>query len=765
MYRVKDSLFYLPSTVSAQLCVCSMRLVGSVAMTQAVSAPQTIPPISLAETLKQERDRLVKAAPWRNPSPFQKQQWKTWAVRVSSALRDPDENGEMADLRHLSFDGLDFDELADFSTMEFPSTVSFKNCSFKAGARFDGARFMKGLSFGPAPDPTDAPHTVSPSTRFFQKVSFANTVFEGPANFADTVFNASVTFDGASFYDAATFRNANLHHSASFERCSFMGEVDFAECAFAVKGHSTSRISFQDSKFKTRPTFDHAIFRGSFSRPIDVSFANVSFAAGADFHFAQFGDASNSGAVRVVNVIFDGISCLGTLLFSHARFRSPFQALAGQRLDGPVIFDEAQFDETATLSNAQLLSGRELALSCIGTRFCKDFDLSDAILEGGASFEAATFSGAAGFDHIVVKCNRPSVFSFHRATFCGLLNLEGATFGSSRADVATDFSFSTFGEASQIIANGARFEGVADFTSSRFGALCAFERVKFVGLMSFADATLARRLSFHVCDWQSHLNFANLRSADSVEFVAGKGQSSSVLGSCTFADAQCEGGFLSSGMTWNGGIEFRNAKFLRKVVFQRTNLGGVNLSGKDRQSTRFNFEHVRFLDGLELDDVAVAGLFIVRRPSGVLTFEVNETTVSGPLPVFDRVQIEDPEEVNRLKWVPSLESVKDLTAGAGSDEERREASNRLRKLAEYADVARDFANRERFISYAHELAPEAIYGSATMRLLTTLLLGRRRESVGRAAFFLILFSFLVFPLVYVMMHKHVAAAPPSQIGC
>ena len=207
----------------------------------------------------------------------------------------------------------------------------------KAGARFDGARFMQGLSFGSGPHATAGPHTTSPSTRFFQKVSFANTVFEGPANFADTVFNASVTFDGASFYDLATFRNANLYHSASFERCSFMGAVDFAGCAFAVKGHSTSRISFEESKFKTRPTFDHAVFRGSLSRPVDVSFANVSFAAGADFHFAQFGDASNSGAVRVVNVIFDGISCLGTLLFSHARFRSPFQALAGQRLGRELI--------------------------------------------------------------------------------------------------------------------------------------------------------------------------------------------------------------------------------------------------------------------------------------------------------------------------------------------------------------------------------------------------------------------------------------------
>jgi hypothetical protein len=227
-----------------------------------------------------------------------------------------------------------------------------------------------------------------------------------------------------------------------------------------------------------------------------------------------------------------------------------------------------------------------------------------------------------------------------------------------------------------------------------------------------------------------------------------------VEGLATFRSAQFDGGLLSENIAWRGGLDLSNAKFSRKVIFRRTQLG-AHVQEAPSNPTRINIERARLLDGLEFDAVEIKGELIIRRPAGILMLEVNEATISGVLPVLDRAQFEDPGEVNRFKWHPSLEHVIANTVGGRSQEERREASDRLRKLAEFADIARDLSNRERLFTHASELAPEAVYGSAIARAVTTWLLGRRREDVGRAAAVLLLLSGLVFPALYVAIHKHV----------
>jgi uncharacterized protein YjbI with pentapeptide repeats len=286
--------------------------------------------------------------------------------------------------------GTFFEGEATFVSVRFESQAAFQGAIFGKKVDFNLGRF-EGFAFF-----TGVPANGIPPSAFKGESNFAGTRFLGQANFQGVTFADSVSFNSSVIEGAANF-GAKLKADVG---CTFAGEADFAGFSCEDSADFRGSVFHKYADFRNATFKQSALFTGApqfglspvvFHGP--ALFGSSVFFRNADFRDATFkGRASFNGARIAETASFDTlnpevgpgvrfedeanfalvqITLAGN--FRKARFMKAV-SFSGARVDGPALFQEAIFQDSATFSLGRLSGLCDFSR----TEFVGDLSLNEA---------------------------------------------------------------------------------------------------------------------------------------------------------------------------------------------------------------------------------------------------------------------------------------------------------------------------------------------------------------------------------------------------
>jgi pentapeptide repeat protein len=207
----------------------------------------------------------------------------------------------------VSFEGVIFDKIADFTDALIQGRATFERAEFQQAARFTGAKFE------------------------------AEAIFKQARFFAETTFSNDVDYDGTQF-----------HAGADFSGAQFKGPLHCAQLSGSEEGDSrfdatdaplfAGWTTFNGCAFESIAVFDRAHFG-------NIVFQNATFADSASFAEASFSRSAN----------FDGISCAA--LRMHGANFSNIASFASARVEGLLELADVKCASDLVFNEA-ILGGR-----------------------------------------------------------------------------------------------------------------------------------------------------------------------------------------------------------------------------------------------------------------------------------------------------------------------------------------------------------------------------------------------------------------------
>jgi len=344
----------------------------------------------------------------------------------------------------------------------FEKSVHFEGCRFRQSVYFDrahvtGTLLFSDSTFGETLSLADA--TVDENIigmratfadfnatrlRVGKSVVFSGATFTGKARLIDAQVGATAEFEGvrlkevnasrmhvagAAFFRAdktmpTTFDEAAIFLEASFGLTDFSGaefrkEAEFRRCSFGMaatfasvpKGGKLFRTTFGgDARFQFSKADGWLIF------------------AGALFRGQALFDACRCGGADFRAIAFDS-SIVSTSFLSRGNF-------IGCSVDGPLLFNGAMFESTATFSSAKVTLNAEFGdYEGVPTRFRDKCRFVDAHLGTSVQFERAEFLGGVDLGNTRIEHG----LFMREAIFGQKATLVNATIGGSLDAVATRF--------------------------------------------------------------------------------------------------------------------------------------------------------------------------------------------------------------------------------------------------------------------------------------------------------------------------------------
>jgi hypothetical protein len=192
---------------------------------------------------------------------------------------------------------------------------------------------------------------------------------EDPTDPGRRIFNGNVDFRGATFEDPARFSRVTFEGVAAFDGAIFEGDAHFRNATFNGPATIEGWGGFQDTTFKGDARFEHATFN------CDAPFNGATFEGRADFVFAtfkghaRFGAASFGRGAEFHSARFEDLTLDGWTTKSLAGF-------GGATFRGGVGFWDAILEGSAGFNGATFAAQREFSL-----RADKDLDLRGAVFD------------------------------------------------------------------------------------------------------------------------------------------------------------------------------------------------------------------------------------------------------------------------------------------------------------------------------------------------------------------------------------------------
>lgn len=296
----------------------------------------------------------------------------------------------------------DPDLLKDESYIEIDSPISI------TGSIFQGDLILKNKTFR---------NNLILNNNIFQgNVSFSASKFADKASFSGSIFNFPAIFSGASFLKEAGLRGCIFKEECNFAASSFEKVALFEDVTFLKEGNFRGAIFKDDFIFKNTSSKNSSIcfYNSSFLKGVDIRrsrlegeeilFSKAEFSGPVSFGGSTFDnfDLSGSnfnGAVKILNVVFNGSSDFSNTIFNRetAIYGSTFNGDTDLRsskfrqqasfkdstFNGSALFEKAEFDRRAQFSD---------------TLFLGLADFTDCIFK-----EDALFEGAELKDDLVLK--------------------------------------------------------------------------------------------------------------------------------------------------------------------------------------------------------------------------------------------------------------------------------------------------------------------------------------------------------------------------
>lgn len=165
---------------------------------------------------------------------------------------------------------------SDFRAVVFPTPIDFSHHAFDLPLNFLGAIFLSSVDFYKV----NVKYVYFDYARFYGRVQFHACFFSEVTKFNWAIFNREAWFTGCHFkvseFDHVTFKGdtrfnrwAKFIERADFSSARFLGPTDFDtvtfECSVSfneAEFGEDSRVSFLQSSFQDRVSFQKAIFMG-----------------------------------------------------------------------------------------------------------------------------------------------------------------------------------------------------------------------------------------------------------------------------------------------------------------------------------------------------------------------------------------------------------------------------------------------------------------------------------------------------------------------
>ena len=397
----------------------------------------------------------------------------------------------------VSFEDAEIEGPAYFNSAQFGQAANFQRVRINNAAYFRcyAGTLMCAPSSPPA-SPISPASPVSPPSA--ERIIAAR--FEGPADFSFAYVNGLLSFEGAQFMQKADF--VRLHVDSYIDFSSYYDEAT-GQYSPTVFGVSVS--------FKAAQTLGGAAFIG-------VEFEGPAGTQVADFESVNIGGhllfqpLERKGGGKSVPVYFRGdVSFLAARVRNNAEF-------SGAQFEG-----EAEFGTLEVTRNLYFRPAEDNAGSYhfatfhgparfLGAHIIGDAEFTSVRFNKEVIFESLHVEGITFFDNKLFKARgAPAVFGgladftsahfHHRAEFSNAVFNSNVIFEGADFEGAGLFVHTKFGK--KAVFTGAHFRQQAEFTKAEFTRKARFDSVLIDGAVLFRRATFKGKTSFRAAHFQS----------------------------------------------------------------------------------------------------------------------------------------------------------------------------------------------------------------------------------------------------------------------
>ena len=467
-------------------------------------------------------------------------------------------------------------------------------------------------------------------------------LFEATADFSYANFRAVADFSGSSFEQAPTFQGALFQIDLVLNGTVFtQGDVRWSRATIRQQ-ILAERIDFRPD---TNAYFDECVCGNS------AVFIGATFGALANFGRMRIsGDAKFSGAHFRQAADFENTKVDGDLRFAV----DTDAGIPGAKFDGEATFNGMQVGQKATFhgvefhGEASFLWIEVKGPTSFGTdkkglnavRFESTADFRESVLWRDADFEGVTFAGDlrlssahCGGTLILKSAELQGAAAFDGLRVDEELNFEGARFLSKAKQVVLEKA-----RVKSLFSSEARFEGGASLEGMEVnGALAQFNDAQFMGLTSFATASISGTSEFLDARF-----FPGSRPLfDGVHFGGG----------CSFDRAIFEDSLRCRAVEFKAEASFQGTQFQQDADFSASHFSDMaRFKSKAAESGRpaipaaqFRgsacFEHARFDRDARFDDVLFRGLVSFRETSFRVVYFSGDGRIGNDLQLQDAMDL------------------------------------------------------------------------------------------------------------------------------